>query len=198
MQELYYNIIVYIVYTVICYYVIYPLLYTVYLTFICIRETMEPYIIKLRSCSNSNARNFAKAVLGTAAKQVKPVPPKPEFKPELTITPPVEPEVKEEELVLDEPVVETPVVEEPVETVEEPIVETPTEEVKEEAGTSLSELGLSSNNVKNLKFNSITTVEELEAFVNSGEQLAALPKIGNKAEQAILEALITWKEQNQK
>lgn len=154
---------------------------------------MEPYIIKLRSCSNSNARNFAKAVLGKTA--VKPEPPKPEFKPELTITP-----AEESALVLEEPVVETPVVKEPIAeppVVEEPVEEAPVEEVKEE-GTALSELGLSANNVKNLKVNNINTVEALEAFVNSGEQLAALPKIGNKAEQAILEALITWKEQNQK
>ena len=164
---------------------------------------MEPYIIKLRSCSNSNARNFAKAVLGKTA--VKPEPPKPEFKPELTITP-----AEESALVLEEPVVETPVVEEPIaeppvieepkeEVVKEHVEEAPVEEeVKEEEGTAISELGLSANNVKNLKVNNINTVEALEAFVNSGEQLAALPKIGNKAEQAILEALITWKEQNQK
>lgn len=177
---------------------------------------MKPYIIKSRSLSHSDARNFAKAVLGKTA--VKPEPPKPEFKPELTVTPPAEPEEKVIELVLEEPVVETPAVEETVveetpaeptvteetkeevveEPVEEQVEETPVEEVKEEEGTALSELGLSYNNIRNLKANNINTVEELEAFVNSGEQLAALPKIGNKAEQAITEALITWKEQNQK
>ena len=186
---------------------------------------MKPYIIKSRSLSHSDARNFAKAVLGKTA--VKPEPPKPEFKPELTVTPPAEPEVKEIEVVLEEQVEEAPVVEETVveetvveetvveetpaestvieetkeevveEPVEEQVAETPVEEVKEE-GTALSELGLSYNNIRNLKANNINTVEALEAFVNSGEQLAALPKIGNKAEQAILEALITWKEQNQK
>lgn len=176
---------------------------------------MKPYIIKSRSLSHSDARNFAKAVLGKTV--VKPEPPKPEFKPELTVTPPAEPEEKVIELVLEEPVVETPAVEETVveetpaeptvteetkeevveEPVEEQVAETQVEEVKEE-GTALSELGLSYNNIRNLKANNINTVEALEAFVNSGEQLAALPKIGNKAEQAILEALITWKEQNQK
>lgn len=159
---------------------------------------MKPYIIKSRSLSHSDARNFAKAVLGKTA--VKPEPPKPEFKPELTITPP-----EESALVLEEPVVETPVVKEPI--AEPPVIEEPKEEVVEEPveeapveeeGTALSELGLSYNNIRNLKANNINTVEALEAFVNSGEQLAALPKIGNKAEQAILEALITWKEQNQK
>ena len=170
---------------------------------------MKPYIIKSRSFSNSDARSFAKAVLG---KPVAPKPVEPEFKPELVITPPMvedpEPVVEQvvEEQVVEEPVVEEQVVEEPV--VETPVVEEqideldevpePEEVVAEVSGTRLSALGLSANNVRNLKFNNINTVEELEAFVNSGKQLEALPKIGTKAEQAILEALVEWKEQDQK
>lgn len=161
-----------------------------------------PELIRVRVLNNSDIARLASSIKG----KVK-VTPKPDYKPApFEVTAPVEekpvvqepepPKTIEAEVV--EPVVEQPVVEEPV--VVEPELEL--DEVKEEveataeepAGTDISVLGLSATNEKNLRNNNLTTVEALEAFVNERD-LESLPKIGVKAQEAILEALIKWQEE---
>lgn len=162
-----------------------------------------PELIRVRVLNNSDIARLASSIKG----KVK-VTPKPDYKPApLEVTAPVEekPAVQEPEPAktieaeVVEPVVEQPVVEEPVvvepeleldeanQEVEEPAEEKPAE-------TDISVLGLSATNEKNLRNNNLTTVEALEAFVNENE-LASLPKIGVKAQEAILEALIKWQDE---
>lgn len=166
-----------------------------------------PSSIGGRVLSNSDISRLASSIKGKVN-----VAPKPEYKPapmEVTVPvveKPVEPEpaktieaevvepvVEEQKPVVDEPVVVEPELEldeAKVEEVEEPAAET----VEEVAGTDISVLGLSATNERNLRNNNLTTVEALEAFV-SEHDLESLPKIGVKAQETILEALIKWQDE---
>lgn len=168
-----------------------------------------PELIRVRVLSNSDIAALANSFKGKGKPAVKPA-----YKPEplagtlsveekQTVTPEpvntipaevVEPVVEEETQVIEEPAVV-----EPEPTVEEPEVaeevETEVEEsVEATTETDISVLGLSATNEKNLRINNLTTVEALEAFVNENE-LESLPKIGVKAQEAILEALIKWQDE---
>ena len=164
-----------------------------------------PELIRVRVLRNSDIDSLANSIKG----KVK-VTPKPDYKPApLEVTAPVEeqPAVQEPEpaKTIEAEFVE-PVVEEQAPVVEEPVVVEPeleldeaskeVEEPAEEqpAETDISVLGLSATNEKNLRNNNLTTVEALEAFVNENE-LESLPKIGVKAQEAILEALIKWQDE---
>ena len=100
-----------------------------------------------------------------------------------------------------EPAVENATVEEPViETVEEVAeVETPEEVVTDTVvETPVEELNVSKKQIEMLKANDLNTIEELVAFVESGNDLEDLPKIGQAAKKSILEGLEEWQNaQNQ-
>lgn len=163
-----------------------------------------PSSIGGRVLSNSDIARLASSIKGKVN-----VTPKPDYKPApFEVTAPVEeqPAVQEPEPAKTieaefvEPVAEeqTPVVEEPVVVETELELDEANQEVEEPAeepaGTDISVLGLSAANEKNLRNNNLTTVEALEAFVNENE-LESLPKIGVKAQEAILEALIKWQDE---
>lgn len=106
-------------------------------------------------------------------------------------------EVQEEQVVEEvttetpaEPVVEEPVAEEP--SVEEEVV---TDAVVE---TPVDELEISKKQIEMLKSNNLNTIEELVTFVEAGNDLEDLPKIGQAAKKSILEGLEAWQNaQNQ-
>ena len=102
----------------------------------------------------------------------------------------VEVAVEETPAVQEEPVVEEPVAEEP--SVEEEVV---TDAVIE---TPVDELEISKKQIEMLKSNDINTIEELVTFVEAGNDLEDLPKIGQAAKKSILEGLEAWQNaQNQ-
>lgn len=128
------------------------------------------------------------------ASDFKPSAPAEEPKPapvgEVTV---VEPE---KEPVVEEPVVETPENEPevvaPEETPAEPEQETAleTEEVSEEpTGTPLRDAGFSARSARLLKVSDILTVEDLQAYLETGKTVEDLPEIGPKVAKVIMEEL---------
>ena len=80
---------------------------------------------------------------------------------------------------------------------QEPVIETPTaEEVKQEeiSGTTLESAGFSAASIRNLGANSIQTIEQLTAYLNTGATLEALDKVGAKSAKIIEEELNAWLE----
>lgn len=133
----------------------------------------KPFQFGLRRLTPADLRVSTKAV-------TKPtVAPKPEAKPVIEEAPASipEPEVAAKE--------EKPVVAEP-----EAVVEAPKEVKKEE--TLLENAGFSARTVKKLAANNITTVEELQKYLETGATLEALDEIGAKFARVIEEELNAW------
>lgn len=84
------------------------------------------------------------------------------------------------------------------EKITEPAVEEPVAEESQPAaaapeGIVLADAGFSAASIKNLEANNIFTVEQLEAYISTGETLEALPKIGERSARKIEEELAQWK-----
>lgn len=100
------------------------------------------------------------------------------------------------EEVKQEPVIEAPAAEE---VKQEPVIEAPAaEEVKQEeiSGTTLESAGFSAASIRNLGANSIQTIEQLTAYLDTGATLEALDKVGAKSAKIIEEELNAWLERS--
>lgn len=106
---------------------------------------------------------------------------------------PVEPE---KEPVIEEPVAETPV-EEPEIAAQEEVQTEPEQETapepetvaEEPTGTPLRDAGFSARSARLLKVSNIFTVEDLQAYLETGKTVEELPEIGPKVAKLIMEEL---------
>ena len=136
-------------------------------------NTKKPFQFGLRRLTAADLKVSVKPVTNPIAE------PETEPKPVIEDTPaPIpEPEIKE-----TEPEV---VVEEPKAAVEEPVITEITE-------TLLEDAGFSARTVKKLHANDITTVEALQAYMETGAALEDLADIGTKFAEVIKEELNAW------